>query len=85
MTILSNSIIGDRISNEDKYFTKKINENVEIFGIFDGHNGDYLSTFVCNYFYLKLKNFFNSYNYQNLFDKKKRIINKKKKNKRGSI
>jgi len=78
MTILCNNSKGDRDSNEDKYFTKKINENVEIFGIFDGHNGDNLSEFVCNYFFIKLKDFFKKYNYRNLYDKKKRIINKKK-------
>lgn len=77
MTILCNNFIGDRNSNEDKYFTKKINENIEIFGIFDGHNGDTLSEFVCNYFYIKLKDFFNKYDCKNLFDKKKRIIKKK--------
>lgn len=78
MTILCNNYIGDRNSNEDMYFTKKINENIEIFGIFDGHNGSDLSEFVCNYFYIKLKNFFKKYNFENLYDKKKRIINKKK-------
>ena len=77
MTILCNNFIGDRNSNEDKYFTKKINENIEIFGIFDGHNGDNISEFACNYFYIKLKEFFKNYNCKNLFDKNKRTITKK--------
>jgi serine/threonine protein phosphatase PrpC len=76
MTILCNNFIGDRNSNEDKYFTKKINEYIEIFGIFDGHNGDKLSEFVCNYFYNKLKLYFSNFDKKSLYDEKVRIINK---------
>jgi serine/threonine protein phosphatase PrpC len=78
MTIICNNLIGDRNSNEDRYFTKKINEYIEIFGVFDGHNGDTLSEFVCNYFYKKLKLYFNTFDKKSLYDEKVRIINKTK-------
>ena len=74
MTILNNNFIGDRSYNEDKYFSKKINDNVEIFGIFDGHNGDKVADYVCKYFYNKLKKYFTDYDYNKLFNKKTKMV-----------
>jgi serine/threonine protein phosphatase PrpC len=79
MTIISNNFIGDRNTNEDKYFNKKIlKDKIEIFGIFDGHKGDKVAEFCCKYFYSKLKEFFNNFNIKTVFDKKIRVIKEEK-------
>ena len=62
MNYLVNNFIGDRDYNEDRYFFKKIANNLEISGIFDGHGGSGVSDFCCKYIYKKLKLFMENLN-----------------------
>lgn len=64
MNYLVNNFKGDRDYNEDRYFFKKISNNLEISGIFDGHNGSKVSDFCCGYIYKKVKLFMENYNHK---------------------
>ena len=61
MNYLVNKFQGDRDHNEDRYFLKKLSNNLEISGIFDGHNGSKVSDFCCKYIYKKVKLFMENY------------------------
>lgn len=74
MVKLINNYIGDRPVNEDKYFYKKINKNIEIFGLFDGHNGDNVSEFICSYFHLKMRKFFEDFSLDKYYVEKIRKV-----------
>ena len=42
------SVAGRNHINEDRFLMKSISESVKFFGVFDGHNGYYVSEFVRN-------------------------------------